>query len=294
MMTDTSSALLGDRAARLRIGLTYLWRHRRVPNLSAPALFTELVQRRKLRDRDPRMPRMADKVTAKSLVAAQLGREWIIPTLWTGDKLPAKSPWDRPVVVKSRHGCNQNAFVRGSGDEWRRARAASAKWMRRDYGWWLDEWLYSHILRGLLIEPMIGSGGELPVDYKILVFGGQATHVQVHIDRAHDHRWILHDRDWRPLSSHASTVPRPTALPAMLAAAETLAEGFDFVRVDFYQPDSQPLFGEISFYPGSGLDPFAPQTLDAELGQLWLQADAQWSANFRTRPESAQRAASEG
>lgn len=261
-----------DRAARLRIALTYLWRHQRFPNLTNPSLFNELVQLRKLLDRDPRMPVMADKIAIKSIVAARLGREWVIPILWSGDELPLHSPWERPVVVKSRHGCNQNAFVREGRREWRAARSASARWMRRDYGRWLDEWLYAYIPRGLLIEPLIGTGGELPIDYKIFVFGGEATHVQAHLDRARNHHWVVHDRNWRAIANDAATVPRPTALRAMMAAAEELAEGFDFARVDFYQPDDQPLFGEISFYPGSGLDPFNPPELDAEMGRLWLCA----------------------
>lgn len=262
------------RAARLRIGLTYLWRHRRLPNLTDPTLFTELVQVRKLRDRDARMPAMADKLAVKSMVSARLGRDWVVPVLWSGIELPRRSPWDRGIVVKARHGCNQNAFVGRDQCEWNAARATSARWMRGRYGWWLDEWLYAHIPRGLLIEPFIGIGGELPTDYKLFVFGGQVSHVQAHLDRARNHRWIVHDRDWRAIANGAPHVPRPTALPAMIAAAEELAQGFDFARVDFYQPGDQPLFGEISFYPGSGLDPFDPPELDAEMGRRWLCAAA--------------------
>ena len=58
----------------------------------------------------------------------------------------------------------------------------------------------------------------------------------------------------------------------MVAAAEKLGAGFDFVRVDFYEVGGRPLFGEMTFYPGSGLDKFAPVTLDTELGKLWLAA----------------------
>jgi hypothetical protein len=264
-MTPASS-----RGARLRINLTYLWRHRRRLRLDDPILFTELVQRRKLDDRDIRMAIMADKVAAKEHVAAALGREWVIPMLWSGTELPHDLPWTGPIVVKARHGCNQNVFVR-QRSECVAARTASARWMRGRYGWWLDEWAYSQIPRGLLIEPMIG-GDVLPIDYKVFVFGGVATHVQVHLDRAHDHRWIVHDRDWRALATDAPVVPRPTALSAMLAAAEQLAAGFAFVRVDFYQPDDQPLFGEMTFYPGSGLHAIDPPDLDAEWGRLWRAA----------------------
>jgi hypothetical protein len=274
-----------DPAARLRIALTYLWRHRRLPDLADPTRFTELVQRRKLHDRDPRMPKLADKVAVKAHVAAELGRAWVIPMLWSGSELPRHSPWRHPVIVKARHGCKQNAIIREIAPDWQAARTASARWMRNDYGWWLDEWLYAHIPRGLLIEPLIDNDGAPPIDYKIYVFGGQATHVQVHLDRARNHRWVVHDLDWRAIARDAPSVPRPSALPAMLAAAEQLAGGFDFARVDFYQHAGQPLFGEISFYPGSGLDPFDPPELDAEMGRLWLHATA--SQRIAPQPETA-------
>ncbi len=261
-----------DLAALLRINLTYAWRHRRLPKLTAPTLFTELVQQRKLHDRNPRLPLMADKIAAKAEVAARLGRDWIVPTLWSGQALPAESIWAQPIVVKSRHGCNQNAFVHDARRDWAAIRDRTNRWMRTSYGGWLDEWLYEHIPRGLLIEPFIGQDRRLPIDYKIYVFGGQATHVQVHLDRASRHRWIMHDIDWRPSNRSAPVVPPPSGFAAMVAAAEELGRGVDFVRVDFYQPGQRPLFGEMSFYPGSGLDPFDPPSLDAELGALWLDA----------------------
>ena len=52
-------------SSRLRIHLTYWWRHRRLAQLATPMLFTEWVQHRKLHDRDPRLPVLADKVTVK-------------------------------------------------------------------------------------------------------------------------------------------------------------------------------------------------------------------------------------
>ena len=261
-----------DVAALLRITLTYAWRHGRLPDLTDPTLFTELVQVRKLRDRDPRMPVMADKVAVKALVADRLGRDWMVPTLWSGERLPPHATWDQPVVVKSRHGCNQTLFLDAQPVDWPAARARTAMWMRKAYGAWLDEWLYGLIPRGLLIEPFIGSGPDLPIDYKFYVFDGRVTHIQVHVDRGRRHRWVIHDRYWRALADDAPAIAQPSALSAMIAAAEEMGRGFDFARVDLYQPGDRPLFGEISFYPGSGLDPFDPPELDAELGRLWLRA----------------------
>lgn len=252
--------------------LTYWWRHGRWPSLDRPRLFTELVQVRKLRDRDPRLPVMADKVAAKAFVAERLGAEWVTPTLWQGDELPAVAPWPAPFVVKARHGCKQNAFVRSDRDDWAAVRRRAHAWPRRRYGRWLDEWLYGHIPRGLLVEPMIGDARALPVDYKFYVFGGAVACVQVHLGREALHRWIVFDPEWRRVSgATADPDPAPpSSLGRMIQAAETLARGFDFVRCDFYEDGGRPLFGEFTFYPGSGLDPFDPVALDRELGARWL------------------------
>ena len=58
----------------------------------------------------------------------------------------------------------------------------------------------------------------------------------------------------------------------MIKGAETLGEGFSFVRVDLYAILDRPKFGEMTFYPGSGLDPFSPDSLDQRLGSYWLNA----------------------
>ncbi|MGB3738629.1 MAG: ATP-grasp fold amidoligase family protein [Pontixanthobacter sp.] len=256
-------------SARLRIGITYWWQHGRWPDLSTPTRFTEHVQRRKLTDRDPAMPLLADKVGVKRHVAHVLGAQWLIPTLWSGDTLPQTPPAPFPFILKARHGCNQNIVCRDAGD-WAMAGRRAAKWVRRPYGLWLDEWAYRDLPRGYLVEPYIGTEAALPIDYKIYVFGGRATHVQIHRKRGSDHRWTLFDTVWRRVSAADGDDPAPPRhLGAMLTAAAAMARPFDFARVDFYEVADTPLFGEISFYPGSGLDPFDPVAIDTALGALW-------------------------
>lgn len=278
-----------DRAGSAwRIRLAYYWRHGRMPDLVRPTRFTELVQRRKLVDRDPRLPLLADKVAVKAWVTDRLGDGWITPTWWEGRALPLAPRWTAPFVVKSRHGCNQNAFVLDAGADWQAIRARSTRWMATRYGTWLDEWAYAAIPRGLLIEPFLGTPPALPIDYKIYVFGGRAEYIQVHLDRGRAHRWMLFDRDWRRVSSPTADAdpPAPCSLGAMLAAAETLAAGFDFVRVDLYEVAGQPRFGEMTFYPGSGLDPFDPPSLDLAIGAKWLAAIWRRGATLSPSPGS--------
>lgn len=260
--------------AKLRIALCYLARHQRLVSFENPKTFTELVQRRKLIGRDQRMAVLADKVAVKAFVVATLGPEWVTPTLWHGTDLPDTPDWTLPFVVKSRHGCNQNAFFRDSVANWPKTRQRARRWMKQSYGKLLDEWLYAQIPRGILVEPFIGRCDTVPLDYKIYTFGGRATHVQVHLDRENDHRWMLFDRNWRRVSAPTNDPDPapPQSLAKMLDAAEKLGSGFDFVRCDFYEVSGKPLFGEMTFYPGSGLDKFHPISLDPLLGKHWLAA----------------------
>ncbi|MDG6078606.1 hypothetical protein E3U23_05290 [Erythrobacter litoralis] len=272
------------------MSLTYLWRHGRLPDLKNPKRFTELVQRRKLVDRDPRMPLLVNKVTAKTVASRLFGEDWTIPTIWTGTTLPTEPDWLFPVIVKASHGCNQNVICHDCADL-ERARKHINRWPAKSYGLWLDEWAYRSVPRGLIVEPYLGEGPILPVDYKIYVFSGVAALIQVHVERNSNHRWILFDREWNQISQlNEASVPAPQNLDSMISNAERIAEGFDFARVDFYEIDGKPKFGEVTFYPGSGLDPFEPAALDEKIGELWLRS-SQRRNDVNEAPSSKREAA---
>jgi len=253
--------------------------HFRIPNLKAPKLFSEKVQYRKLHDRSPMLPLYADKVKAKLLVADALGSEWVIPTLWSGSSLPPREErnWPLPYVIKANHGCEMNIFVRSAADQnWDVIESKTAEWLSvRYYNKVRHEWLYSQIVPQILVEPYIGSTEELPTDYKFLVFDGRVEYIAVHSGRQdhHPHFVAFYDRAWdrQPFKLNSALnhpgIPKPTSLDRMIAAAERLAKDTPFVRVDFYEIGGKPLFGEMTFYPGSGLALF-PREYDLRLGRL--------------------------
>ena len=55
----------------------------------------------------------------------------------------------------------------------------------------------------------------------------------------------------------------------MLAIASGLGRSFDFMRVDLYNVDGEIFFGELTPYPGSGINRFVPASFDSELGAKW-------------------------
>ncbi|MET0251376.1 MAG: ATP-grasp fold amidoligase family protein [Novosphingobium sp.] len=257
--------------ARWRVSAIYFCRHGYLPNLTRPQRFNEWVQWRKLEDRDVTLAALTDKAYTKALAAEMIGPALVVPTLWMGDRLPGSPPWPLPFIVKANHGCGQFVVVRSQQD-WRLATRLAPRWLDTVYGRWLDEWHYGRAERALLVEPFIGPEHGLPTDYKVFVFGGKARFVQVHLDRATNHRWIQFDRLWNKVSRSSETIAEPSHLAEMLQAAERIARGRDHLRVDFYEVDGRLWFGEACLFPGSGLNRFDPVWLDEAFGRFWAES----------------------
>lgn len=250
-------------------------------NLENPLTFNEKMHWRKLKGRDPRWPAMTDKIEAKRLVSDALGEEWITPTLWSGKELPPRSDrdWRKPYAIKANNGGGGKSmvFVREDDEiDWSEIERESAAWLRKNKAKNYQEWAYGEIEPQLLVEPFIGDAGQLPLDFKLHCFGGRVEIIHVDTDRETVHKRRLFDRSWNalPFSLGYPLEPRelspPASLDRMIWAAERLAADFDYLRVDFYEDDGRPRFGEFTLYQGSGLSRFDPPEWDRKIGDLWV------------------------
>ncbi len=250
------------------------------PNIFNPSTFSEKIQKSKVFDRDARTPIRQDKVLVKDIITQKLGAEYVIPTLWHGTELPPRQErnWPMPFVIKANHGCGWNIFVRNEAEcNWYEIEKKCANWMSQIYGRTYGEWLYSQIKPQLLVESYISEVASLPLDYKLWVFSGKVKLIQVIAGRGtSDIRQFFYDENWvrQPFTGCAipdapENILPPESLSKMMAAAVTLAEDFAFVRVDFYEVNKQPLFGEMTFYPASGFSPFNPIIYEKHVGAFW-------------------------
>ena len=64
----------------------------------------------------------------------------------------------------------------------------------------------------------------------------------------------------------SDTLEKPKNFEKMIELAGILAKDFPFVRVDFYDIEDKIYFGELTFCPGSGFNPFIPAEWDWEIG----------------------------
>lgn len=65
-------------------------------------------------------------------------------------------------------------------------------------------------------------------------------------------------------------IKKPTQYEKTVELVIKLSEEIPFVRVDFYQKNEQIYFGELTFYPGGGMEEFTPEEWDYILG-FWLE-----------------------
>ena len=265
--------------ASLAISLQFARAHGRWPNLSAPRSFSEKIQWRKLRERNPTFVRMVDKVAVKELLQSKIGKSAIIPSLWTGTEVHQETLGSLPLpfVLKASHSSGQNAFVRLPAELTNDLAAKANEWVRAPFRPHVREWAYENVRPQLLIEPFIGEGHDLPLDYKFFVFDGAAEFIQVDVGRESDHRRCFYDKSWQRVDValeyplERSSIDRPRYLAEMRELAEAVASvaGTNFIRVDLYEVSGRPYFGEVTFYPGSGYERFRPAKFDRLFGEMW-------------------------
>lgn len=226
---------------------------------------------------------MADKVKAKEWVAERIGKQYVIPTLglWERaedidfDQLP-----DR-FVLKCNHNSGMGMYI--CKDKSKMDRAAVIRGLKKglaeNYYLHWREWPYKNIPRRIIAEQYLepNEGEDDLHDYKVLCFGGKAKLIEYHSGRHkgmhtqdfYDVNWIKQDIEQIGESLSEIDVCRPEMLDEMIHLSEVLAKDILHCRVDWYYLRGCLLFGEVTFYDGSGLEPFTRYKDDLLLGS-WI------------------------
>ncbi len=115
-------------------------------------------------------------------------------------------------------------------------------------------------------------------DYKFFCFDGKVRCVMTCTDRFSGKglKATFFDKDWNklPFARHYAPsedeIGKPVNYQKMVELAEKLSAGMPFVRTDFYDIDGRLYFGELTFYPGSGMEEFIPEEADLKVGK-WIE-----------------------
>lgn len=118
------------------------------------------------------------------------------------------------------------------------------------------------------------------IDYKFYCNFGKVLALMVCFDRTigvHAEKVIYDIETWTPRyeylkseyksNSSMKTIPKPKSLSEMLDAASILSKEFPLVRVDFYEIDDKPIFGEITFTSDAGCIKYLTEEFLLEIGE---------------------------
>lgn len=278
------SFILSKLPPKLSIQLRYYFNFRKFVNFKKPLTFTEKIQWLKLCIRNKQeYTIMVDKYAVKQYVKNIIGEEYIIPTLgvWDHPKLIEWNKLPNKFVLKTTHAGGSNGVVickdliRFNKSE---AELNLERSLRSDSYAVSKEWPYKNIPRKIIAEELI----ELPdkqdlTDYKIYCFNGVPKYIQVIQDRNTKETIDFFDTEWKHMefvglnrsAKNAAVHPqRPSKLGEMLDIAKKLAKDIVFVRVDLYYTQDKIYFGELTFFPASGMGRFTPDKYDKILGDM--------------------------
>ena len=251
-------------------------------DLKNPKTFNEKLNWLKLYDRKDIYTTMVDKYEVKKYIAEKIGEEYIIPTLGVWDRFDEIDFDSLPnqFVLKCTHDSGGLAICKNKADfDKEKARQKIEKSLSRNFFWHSREWPYKNVKPRIIAEQYMEDSETSELrDYKFMCFNGEAKCSFVCSDRFTEDglHVTFFDREWNvmPFERHyphrKDGIKKPENYDKMLGLAEKLAQNIPFVRVDFYEVEGRIYFGELTFFPGAGLEEFTPEEWDYTLGS-WIK-----------------------
>jgi len=226
----------------------------RLPNLVNPRGYNDVIQWLKLYDQTPEHVIACDKYAVREWVAERVGEGVLNRLLYVADEPLEGVP--TPYMLKATHDSGSTYKIRQEADLVEAIPKLREK-LGRVYGAHKGEWAYSFVKPRVIAEELMP---EPIIDYKFHCTHGKVRWVQVIWDRDSGQpkeAIFLPDGTLTDLHMDHKMVHAPGGYSGedewseLTEVAETLAEGWRYVRVDLYYVMGVK-FGELTFWPLSG------------------------------------------
>ena len=249
-------------------------------DLKNPKTFNEKLQWLKLHDRKKIYTKMVDKYLAKGYISNIIGDGYVIPTIGVYDSFDeidfSKLP--KQFVIKCTHDSGGYVICKDKSKlDIEQAREKINNSLKNNYYWMWREWPYKNIKPRIIIEEyMEDKKAKELIDYKIMCFSGQPKLLFTCSERFSKDgvKVTFFDLDFKKLPftrhypSSKAKIEKPVNFDKMIEFAAKLSKGTIFLRVDFYEINKKLYVGELTFYPGAGIEEFEPEEWDYKIGEL--------------------------
>lgn len=257
----------------------------RWPNFKNPKGLNEKLQLYKFKYRNELMPGCVDKYTVREFVEKKLGGTAYLNELYqvchTADEIDFDALPQQFVIKTTDGGNGDNVLVVRDKSKLNITEAIKKvnSWRNKKYYKYSREWAYigakeSRIIVEKFLDDPNNSDGSID-DYKFLCYNGKFRYLWVDKNRYSKHQRAWWNENLQYLKGQKSTYDAcdeeptlPLNINEMIRVAEKLSEDFPFARIDLYNIKGDIIFGEITFYPGSGYM-LLPKDFDEELGKYF-------------------------
>lgn len=275
---------------KLVTGLWYASQKGRFPNLRSPKEIDELLMSLNLEsmydeNKSSILIQCADKYAVRKYVEERGYRDILNECYGVFDSVDDIDfgCFPNQFVLKLTNGSGQNFICKDKGSlDLGDLRETLRGWMNEasSFGLKTGEWHYSRIKPRIIAEKYLDSlgGDDSIIDYKFQCYGGDILGILVCYDRDpithranydwYDPDWSLTDGEPPRLHPHQRLIPRPHSFDQMCKIARDLSAGIDHVRIDLYDTDDGPLFGEMTFTEGGNIMEYNQWVLDAMYNKL--------------------------
>ena len=252
-----------------------------LPNLKNPTTWGDKQQWLKLNYHNPLQTICSDKYAVRDYVSGKGYADTLNEVFQVFTKLEDFKLDTLPneFVVKAAHGSGWNFICKDKRKvNWSIRKKIFQSWLNNNIFWPGREWPYKNMPARVIVERYLEDESGQLMDYKFFCFDGKPTFIQANKGRdTAKHAQNFYDLDWNILPFGKDLVPlpdvdipRPSLLQEMISMAKNLSFDFPFVRVDLYQTNGKIVFGELTFYPKSGLPDFVPASYNNIVGDMLL------------------------
>lgn len=258
-----------------------LWFNRatgEILDLENPVTFNQKIQWMKLYDSSDIKTRLTDKYLVRDYIKSKVGEKYLVKLYGVYERFDdidfSKLP--NSFVLKANHGCGWNIVVKDKKTfNVNDARNKFNTWMSLNFAFKNGlELHYMNIKPKIICEEYLDNNDDL-YDYKVFCFNGKAESIMFLSERVKGLKMAFYDLNWNKLPftysfpKNEEEIPKPKKLDELILISEKLAEGFAYVRVDFYiLNDGSLKFGELTFTSASGSCKWYPPEQNKIYGDL--------------------------
>lgn len=254
------------------------------PDIKSPTTLSEKICHRLVYDHNNLYTMLADKLAVREYVASRTTRVKVVPLIGVYRRFSHIDFSILPdqFVLKCNHDSGSTIICTNKNQfNYRQARKKLTLALKKNLYYTTREWQYKNITPVILCEPYVdlfnnADRNSTPEMLRIHCFHGVAHYVEADFTDDRGREFInVYDRHWnlQPFQMEYSNTPvapgEPKLFREALLAAQELAKGLDYCRVDLMLKSDEIYFSEITLSPKRGKLRISPLEWDTKLGDIW-------------------------